>query len=58
MTNSEKALQMHEQWSIKKETTTKTRVNSRDELSGNNILPKAFDPRVAEAVSKAVKDLI
>lgn len=29
-----------------------------DELNENNILPEAFDPRVAEVVSKAVKDLI
>lgn len=29
-----------------------------DELNDENILPEAFDPRVAEAVSKAVKDHI
>ena len=29
-----------------------------DKLSETNVLPEAFDPRVAEAVSKAVKDLI
>ena len=29
-----------------------------DELNENNILPEAFDPRVADVVSKAVKDLI
>lgn len=29
-----------------------------DELNENNILPEAFDPRVADAVSKAVKELI
>ena len=29
-----------------------------EELNGNNILPEAFDPRVAETVSKAIKDLI
>ena len=29
-----------------------------DELSENNILPEAFDPRVADAVSNAVKELI
>lgn len=28
------------------------------ELNENNILPEAFDPRVADVVSKAVKDLI
>ena len=29
-----------------------------EELNENNILPEAFDPRVADAVSKAVKELI
>ena len=29
-----------------------------EELSDTNILPAAFDPRVADAVSKAVKELI
>ena len=29
-----------------------------EELSENNILPEAFDPRVADTVSKAIKDLI
>ncbi len=29
-----------------------------EELSENNILPEAFDPRVADAVSQAVKELI
>ena len=29
-----------------------------DEQNENNILPEAFDPRVADVVSKAVKDLI
>ena len=31
---------------------------SDEELNENNILPEAFDPRVAEVVSKAVKELI
>ena len=31
---------------------------SEDELNEDNILPEAFDPRVAECVSKAVKDHI
>lgn len=31
---------------------------SDEDLSENNILPEAFDPRVADAVSKAVKELI
>lgn len=29
-----------------------------EELNENNILPEAFDPRVADIVSKAIKDLI
>ena len=29
-----------------------------EELNENNILPESFDPRVAETVSKAIKDLI
>ena len=29
-----------------------------DELNENNILPEAFDPRVADVVSRAVKELI
>lgn len=29
-----------------------------EELNENNILPEAFDPRVTETVSKAIKDLI
>ena len=31
---------------------------SEEELIENNILPEAFDPRVADTVSKAIKDLI
>lgn len=31
---------------------------SDEELNENNILPEAFDPRVADRVSKAIKDLI
>ena len=31
---------------------------SYDELNENNILPEAFDPRVADVVSRAVKELI
>ena len=31
---------------------------SDEELNENNILPQPFDPRVVEAVSKAVKDNI
>ena len=29
-----------------------------EELNENNILPEAFDPRIADTVSKAIKDLI
>ena len=29
-----------------------------EELNENNILPEAFDPRVADVVSEAVKELI
>ena len=29
-----------------------------EELNENNILPEAFDPRVADVVSRAVKELI
>ena len=29
-----------------------------EELNENNILPEAFDPRVADTISKAIKDLI
>ena len=29
-----------------------------EDINENNILPEAFDPRVAEVVSKAVKDHI
>ena len=31
---------------------------SDEELNENNILPEAFDSRVADVVSKAVKELI
>ena len=33
-------------------------LDPEEELNENNILPEAFDPRVAETVSKAIKDLI
>lgn len=42
MTNSEKALQMHEQWNGKIETTAKAHVNSREDLA------IAYTPGVAE----------
>lgn len=42
MTNSEKALQMHEQWNGKIETTAKSHVNSREDLA------IAYTPGVAE----------
>ena len=42
MTNSEKALQMHEQWNGKIETTAKAHVNTREDLA------IAYTPGVAE----------
>ncbi len=42
MSNSEKALQMHEQWNGKLETTAKAHVNSREDLA------IAYTPGVAE----------
>ena len=33
-------------------------LDSDEDLSDTNILPEAFDPRVADVVSKAIKDLI
>ena len=42
MTINEKALQMHELWNGKLETTAKSRVNSREDLS------LAYTPGVAE----------
>ena len=42
MTNSEKALQMHETWNGKIETTAKSHVNSREDLA------IAYTPGVAE----------
>lgn len=42
MSNSEKALQMHEQWNGKIETTAKAHVNSREDLA------VAYTPGVAE----------
>ena len=42
MSNSEKALQMHEQWNGKLETTAKAHVNSREDLT------IAYTPGVAE----------
>lgn len=42
MSNSEKALQMHEQWNGKLETTAKSHINSREDLA------IAYTPGVAE----------
>ena len=44
MTNSEKALQMHEQWNGKLETAAKVHVNSREDLA------IAYTPGVADLV--------
>ena len=46
MSNSEKALQMHEQWNGKLETTAKAHVNSREDLA------IAYTPGVAEPCRK------
>ena len=50
MTNSEKALQMHEQWNGKLETAAKAHVNSREELAS------AYTPGVAEPCKVIAKD--
>lgn len=50
MTNSEKALQMHEQWNGKLETAAKAHVNSREDLA------IAYTPGVAEPCKVIVKD--
>ena len=52
MTNSEKALQLHEEWKGKLETTPKCKIATREDLA------LADTPRVAEVVSRAVKDHI
>ncbi len=50
MTIIEKALQMHEQWNGKIETTAKSKVNSREDLS------IAYTPGVAEPCKVIAKD--
>ena len=50
MTNSEKALQMHETWTGKIETTAKSHVNSREDLA------IAYTPGVAEPCKVIAKD--
>ena len=50
MSNSEKALQMHEQWNGKIETTAKAHVNSREDLA------VAYTPGVAEPCKVIAKD--
>ena len=50
MSNSEKALQMHEQWNGKLETTAKAHVNSREDLA------IAYTPGVAEPCKVIAKD--
>lgn len=50
MSNSEKALQMHEQWNGKLETTAKAHVNSREALT------IAYTPGVAEPCKVIAKD--
>lgn len=50
MSNSEKALQMHEQWNGKLETTAKAHVNSREDLA------IAYTPGVAKPCKVIAKD--
>ena len=50
MTNSEKALKMHEEWQGKIETTAKSHVNSREDLA------IAYTPGVAEPCKVIAKD--
>lgn len=50
MSNSENALQMHEQWNGKLETTAKAHVNSREDLA------IAYTPGVAEPCKVIAKD--
>ena len=50
MSNSEKALQIHEQWNGKLETTAKAHVNSREDLT------IAYTPGVAEPCKVIAKD--
>ena len=50
MSNSEKALQMHEQWNGNLETTAKAHVNSREDLA------IAYTPGVAEPCKVIAKD--
>ena len=50
MTNSEKALQMHETWNGKIKTTAKSHVNSREDLA------IAYTPGVAEPCKVIAKD--
>ena len=50
MSNSEKALQMHEQWNGKLETTAKAHVNSREDLT------IAYTPGVADPCKVIAKD--
>ncbi len=50
MTNSEKALQMHEQWNGKLETAAKAHVNSREDLA------IAYTPGVAEPCKVIAED--
>ena len=50
MTTNEKALQMHEQWNGKLETTAKAHVNSREDLA------IAYTPGVAEPCLQIAED--
>ena len=50
MTTNEKALQMHEQWNGKLETTAKAHVNSREDLA------IAYTPGVAVTCNVIAKE--
>ena len=50
MTTNEKALQLHEQWNGKLETTAKMSVSSREDLA------LAYTPGVAEPCKEIAKD--
>ena len=50
MTNAEKALQLHEEWNGKLETTSKAKVNSREDLA------LAYTPGVAEPCKVIAKN--
>ena len=50
MTNAEKALKLHEEWQGKLETTSKSKVNSKEDLA------LAYTPGVAEPCKLIAQD--